>query len=164
MDIVIADPQYERDYVDDDDDEDEDDDELDDTTSLARSTLSTISRTSLHSSTSQAPPGIPRDDFDAIMDDFLDNHEVVGRRLRQSLGGNALSGVEKLRVLRAAIDDGDEGLGKEENRKRILVLEKLGRGFKRDEEEVQIDDDREKWDVETILSVSSDLQKLYRLT
>lgn len=129
-----------------------------DSASLARSTLSTISRASLYTSPSTAPPEISRDDFDAIMDDFLDNHEVVGRRLRQSLGGNALSGVEKLRVLRAAIDDSDQGLGKAENRKRILEIEKLGRGLKRNEGEVQVhvDEDREKWDVETILSGSSD--------
>ncbi len=99
-----------------------------------------------------APPEISRDDFDAIMDDFLNNYEVVGRRLRHSLGGTSLSGVEKLRVLRAAIDDGDEGLGKEENRRRILELESVGRGVKREKERVRVDDEGKKWDVESILS------------
>ena len=89
------------------------------------------------------------------MDDFLDNYEIVGKRLRQSLGGTALSGVEKLKVLRAAIDDGEEGLGREENRRRILELERMGRGVKRESKErVKMHEDEEKWDVETILSAS----------
>ena len=123
---------------------------MDDSASLV-SGMSNVSHASLFSTTSAAPPEISRDDFDAIMDDFLDNYEVVGRRLRQSLGGTALSGVEKLRVLRAAIDDGDEGLGREENRNRILELEKMGRGVKKEKEEKLVED-RERWDVETILS------------
>ena len=86
------------------------------------------------------------------MDDFLDNYEVVGRRLRQSLGGTALTGVEKLRVLRAAVDDGDEGIGKEENRRRILELEKMGRGIRREQAKVDVHQEGDKWDVETILS------------
>lgn len=113
--------------------------------------MSSVSRASLFSTASAAVPEISRDDFDAIMDDFLDNYEVVGRKFRPSLGGTALSGVEKLQVLRAAIDDGDEGIGREENRRRILELERVGRGV-REKEKVRVEEDKEKWDVETILS------------
>jgi protein LTV1 len=100
-------------------------------------------------------PEISRDDFDAIMDDFLDNYEVVGRRMRESLGGTALSGPEKLRVLRSALEDGEEGPGREENRRRIFDLERrLETGEYKDIKESiprrEVEPEA-KWDVETIL-------------
>jgi protein LTV1 len=126
--------------------------------------FSTTSKMSLFSSTSAAPPLVSREDFDAILDDFLDNFEVVGSKYRPALGTTRLSGPEKLEVLRNAVEGGAEGLGKEENRRRILEIERIGRGagvgkiekmmkIKREE------DEGNKWDVETVLSKSSSCQK-----
>lgn len=84
----------------------------------------------------------------------MDNYEVVGRKLRPALGGNALSGLEKLQVLRSAVEG--EGDDQEENRRKILEIERLGRGLKAPKEKREkIRDDEgqgEKWGVETILS------------
>lgn len=88
------------------------------------------------------------------MDDFLENYEVVGRRLRPALGGTTLSGPEKLKVLRSAIEG--EGDFRDDNRKRIKEIEKeeMGKGrTKLREEKVKIiSEEEQKWDVETILS------------
>ncbi|ORY34721.1 Low temperature viability protein-domain-containing protein [Naematelia encephala] len=147
--------KVERDYLVDEDDEDDDFPD-DDDVSFAPSMMSSTSRVSLYSTTSAAPPEISRDDFESIMDDFLENYEIVGRRLRQSLGTTGLSGPEKLQVLRAAIEEGEDGLGKEENTRRILEIERLGRGVKPPPEpKMKMLDERDqgdKWDVETILT------------
>lgn len=149
--------RIEREYELDDDDEWCEDD--DDDVSIAPSYMSTASRVSMFKG-GDFEPGEPlqvtRDDFDAIMDDFLENYEVVGNRMRESLGGTALSGPEKLKVLRSALEQGEEGLTQEENRRRILALEKLNRGpVKEDKERIprsKIEPAKEeKWDVETIL-------------
>ena len=120
--------------------------------------MSSMSKASLFSSTSTASaiPEVSREDFDAILDDFLENYEVVGKRLRPALGGTGLSGPEKLRVLRAAVN-GEDGLERENNRKRAMEIERLGRGvmaFEDDERENVRDDEAQgdRWDVETILS------------
>jgi protein LTV1 len=140
-----------------DDQEDDDDFPDDETASIApsfTSNFSTSSRMSLMSHAS-AIPEVSREDFDAILDDFLDNYEVVGSKYRLSLGGTALSGPEKLRVLRDAIEDENEGLGKEENRRRIMEIERMGRGVKgvrEKRERVKSDKEENQWDVETILS------------
>jgi protein LTV1 len=148
--------QIEEDYEFDDEEED-----FDDNMSLASgmsgmSAMSSMSRASLFST---APPLVSREDFDSIMDDFLDNYEVVGNKYRQALGGTQLSGPEKLQVLRAAVESEEEGIGKEENRKRILEIERLGRGVRAPIEKMsrvkREEDEGEKWDVETILSESS---------
>lgn len=152
----IADNQIEREYELDDqyDDDDFPDDETASIAPSFTSNFSTSSRMSLMSHAS-AVPDVSREDFDAILDDFLENYEVVGRKYKQSLGGTALTGPEKLRVLRAAIDDEEDGLGKEESRRRILEIERIGRGVKgakEIQERIRVDKDEEKWDVETILS------------
>lgn len=113
--------------------------------------MSTSSRRSLYSNASAAPPEVSREDFDAILDDFLDNYEVVGRRMRPALGGTGLTGVEKLSVLRSAVEG--EGDDKEANRQLVLEIERLGRGQKapkEKKEKVKVEA-QEKWDVETIL-------------
>ena len=110
--------------------------------------------------TSVAPPEVSREDFDAILDDFLENYEVVGRHMRQSLGTTRLSGTEKLKVLRDAVEAEEDGIGKEENRRRILEIERLGRsGLRRKEEREKLPmrdvvgkGDEDKWDAETIIS------------
>ncbi|TXT04366.1 hypothetical protein VHUM_04133 [Vanrija humicola] len=150
----------EREYeLDDEDDEylDMDDDDV----SIAPSFMSSMSRASMASKAAEdhGPVELSREDFDSIMDDFLDNYEVVGSRMRESLGGTALTGAEKLSVLRAALEQGEEGdgIGREENRRRILELEQLNRGYVKEKKEKvalrDIDEKAEpKWDVETILS------------
>jgi protein LTV1 len=124
---------------------------------------SNISRASLFSTrstqSSAVPPELSREDFESIMDDFLDNYEVVGRKYRPALGGAGLTGAEKLAVLRAAVEEGEDGLGKEENRRRILEIEKDNRGPAREiRERVRREEDEgDKWDVETILSELAEL-------
>ena len=142
----------------------EEEEEWDDSTSMADSTISgmsgmsvmsgmsTSSRASLFSNASAAVPEVSREDFDAIMDDFLDNYEVVGRKYRPALGGNALTGPEKLQVLRSAIEG--EGGERDANRELVLQIERLGRGEKAPKEKrekVKVGGDEQKWDVETIL-------------
>ncbi|WRT69714.1 uncharacterized protein IL334_006704 [Kwoniella shivajii] len=155
--------KIEMDYLYDDDEEEDDYEDFpdDDTASVAASNFSVSSRFSLASHASKAPAGPPelsRDDFESIMDDFLENYEVVGRHMKPALGGTGFTGAERFGVLRAAIDGGDDGT-KEENRKRILQFEReereqgkvRDRSRKEDKEKVE-EPQEEKWDVQTILS------------
>jgi protein LTV1 len=126
--------------------------------SIASSMMSSASKASAFSTQSTqshaVPPELSREDFESIMDDFLENYEVVGRKYRPALGGVGLTGAEKLAVLRSAVEEGVDGLGKEENRRRILEIEKENRGpVKEIRERVKGEEDEgDKWDVETILS------------
>ena len=82
----------------------------------------------------------------------MDNYEVVGRKYRPALGGTALSGPEKLKVLRSAIEG--EGDDRDANKELILEIERLGRNYKapkEKKEKVKVEGDEQKWDVETIL-------------
>lgn len=148
--------------------EDDDDEEWDDRTSMAGSTISGMSRVSgmsgmssssrasLFSNSSAAPPEVSREDFDAILDDFLENYEVVGRKYRPALGGTNLTGPEKLQVLRSAVEG--EGEDREANRELVLEIERLGRNYKAPKEKrekVKVEGDEQKWDVETILCKST---------
>lgn len=154
--------QVERDY-----DMEDDDEEWDDSTSMAGSTISGVSRisgmsgmssssrASLFSNSSAAPPDVSREDFDAILDDFLENYEVVGRRMRPALGGTGLTGPEKLQVLRSAVEGSGED--KDANRQLVLEIERLGRGQKAPKEKrekVKVNE-AEKWDVESVLCEST---------
>lgn len=82
-----------------------------------------------------------RDDFEAMMDDFLDNYELLGRKMKPVLPGD--TGLEKLDTFRRT-------LGQDE-RVRICYAE-------REDNEEQImmpfeeNDKRDRWDCETILS------------
>jgi protein LTV1 len=158
--------RLEREYELDDDDEYIDDD-YDDDVSIAPSYMSSVSQMSMFSKGGRAaafeagsPPPVDREDFEAIMDDFLENYEVVGNRMRESLGTTALSGADKLRVLRAALEDeeGVSGISHEENRRRILEIERTGRGKVPEDKDIMrmevVQPEKEKWDVETILSES----------
>ncbi|WWC92817.1 uncharacterized protein L201_007776 [Kwoniella dendrophila CBS 6074] len=153
--------KVEMDYLYDEDEEEEYEDfPDDDTASVAASNFSVSSRLSLASHASKAPAGPPelsRDDFEEIMDDFLENYEIVGRRMRPALGGTGFTGAERFGVLRDAID-GEDNL-REENRRRILQMEKEDRENGRTREKVKREPkekveqpDEEKWDVQTILS------------
>ncbi|WVO17227.1 hypothetical protein L204_104919 [Cryptococcus depauperatus] len=147
-----------KDYSDDDDDEEYEDWSDDDgTASIAASNFSVSSRFSLASHASRTsvdvPPEVSREDFNNIMDDFLANYEVVGRRLRPALGGTGLSGPEKLKILRSAIEG--EGEHKEDNRKRIkeIEIEDMNNWDRvKLMNENNVDGDKPKWDVESILS------------
>ena len=130
---------------------------------MAPSFMSSTSRVSLMSHASEIPE-VSREDFDNILDDFLENYEVVGSKYRPALGGTSLTGAEKLRVLRMAVEDETDGLGKEENRRRIMEIEKMGRGVKAPKEKRERVRDEgkaeEKWDVESILCKSSPIPHL----
>nr|XP_019009337.1 protein LTV1 [Kwoniella pini CBS 10737]OCF48118.1 protein LTV1 [Kwoniella pini CBS 10737] len=132
----------------------------DDTASVAASNFSVSSRFSLASHASKAPTGpveLSRDDFEDIMDDFLENYEVVGRRMKPVLGHTGFTGAERFGVLRDAIDG--EGDLREENRRRILQMEKEDRESlqlrdrTKKEPKVKVEQpEEEKWDVQTILT------------
>jgi len=88
-----------------------------------------------------------REDFEAMMDDFMDNYELLGRKLKPVLPGD--SGPEKLETLRRA-------MGQDE-RVRIRSAD--------DDDEEELDDEQlfaeygatekeDRWDCETILSES----------
>ncbi|OAX36748.1 Low temperature viability protein [Rhizopogon vinicolor AM-OR11-026] len=92
-----------------------------------------------------------REDFEAMMDDFMDNYEILGRKLKPVLPGD--SGPEKLDTLRRA-------MGQDE-RVRIRSAD--------DDEDEQLDDERlfaayhaaekeDRWDCETILTTYSNLE------
>jgi protein LTV1 len=87
-----------------------------------------------------APPLITsRDDFGSMVDDFLDNYEILGSRMKPKLEGE--TGAEKLGILRAAM-----GLDH-----RVTVQEEA----KDDEDELlemEDEDEKDRWDCETILS------------
>ena len=84
-----------------------------------------------------------REDFEAMMDDFLDNYELLGRKMMPVLSGD--TGVDKLNTLRRA-------LGQDE-RVRIGIT---GEASGRDEEKLlmpyEVEDKKDRWDCETILS------------
>ena len=88
-----------------------------------------------------------REDFEAMMDDFMDNYELLGRKLKPVLPGD--SGPEKLDTLRRA-------MGQDE-RVRIKSAD--------DDDDEELDDahifaayhateKEDRWDCETILSES----------
>jgi protein LTV1 len=80
-----------------------------------------------------------RDDFGSMVDDFLDNYEILGSRMKPKLEGE--TGAEKLGILRVAM-----GLDH-----RVTVREEAS-----DDEdellEVEDEDEKDRWDCETILS------------
>ena len=127
------------------------------------------------------PPEISREDFENIMDDFLDNYEVVGNRMVPVLSGD--TGADKLETIRKALvgldvdrDNAEASSskvgGSQEDadyiRKRYL------RDDIYEDDEDNDDDDAEqvwpappkpkdKWDAETILSTYSNLENHPRM-
>lgn len=84
-----------------------------------------------------------REDFEAMMDDFLDNYELLGRKMKPVLAGN--TGTEKLDTFRRA-------MGQDE-RVRISNADEDDA-----EEEILMpfeDDKKDRWDCETVLSKSA---------
>ncbi|KAF8273015.1 LTV-domain-containing protein [Lactarius quietus] len=90
-----------------------------------------------------------REDFEALMDDFLLNYEVSGGKMKPSLQG---SGPEKLQSLRLA-------MGRDE---RVMVDQQ-----ERDEGDIDSitegKEKRERWDVETVLTTYTNLENHPRL-
>ncbi|WFC98183.1 Protein ltv1 [Malassezia yamatoensis] len=93
---------------------------------------------------------LTRDDFEEIMDEFLEKHEVVAGKLRESLGGRDATADEKLSMIRKGLgdirlteDDDDADLASSNNP--FLNPEIIGA-------------DREKWDVETIQTTKTNLE------
>ena len=84
-----------------------------------------------------------REDFEAIMDDFLDNYEIHGGKLKPALEG---TGLEKLETLRLA-------MGRDE---RIQVDKEHSDESSGDEDiygALEEEDKKDKWDVESVLSM-----------
>ncbi|KAL5534023.1 hypothetical protein ACEPAG_483 [Sanghuangporus baumii] len=89
-----------------------------------------------------------REDFNAIMDDFLDNYEILGGKMRPVLPGETV--VEKLGTIRQSLKE----IGYDAH------------ALLREEEDVSDDDafeniveeKKEQWDCETILSTYSNLE------
>ena len=93
----------------------------------------------LDSDSSDSTPELTsREDFEALMDDFLLNYDVSGGKMKPSLQG---SGSEKLQSLRLA-------MGRDE---RVMVDQQ-----ERDDGDIDSmiegKGKRERWDVETVLS------------
>ncbi|KAL0951838.1 hypothetical protein HGRIS_008499 [Hohenbuehelia grisea] len=108
------------------------------------------------SDTDSAPELITsRSDFDSMMDDFLTNYEVLGRKVKPKLEGD--TGAEKLEHLRRA-------MGLDE---RVRVAD----GGESDDDDDAIlaafvgttDDKKDRWDCETILTTYSNLENHPRL-
>ncbi|KAI0274931.1 Low temperature viability protein-domain-containing protein [Gloeopeniophorella convolvens] len=124
--------QIEKQYMEDDEDEDgpQDSDDSDSAPELITS----------------------REDFESLMDDFLQNYEVAGGKMKPSLQG---SGPEKLQALRLA-------MGRDE---RVKVGDPDQDGQNDDDIYAMLeqDDKRERWDVETVLTTYTSLENHPRL-
>nr|GAT61310.1 predicted protein [Mycena chlorophos] len=91
-----------------------------------------------------------RDDFESMMNEFLDDYEILGRKMKPKLEGD--NGAAKLDTLRRAmgqdervrIEDGDDEVDDI-----IMPLD--------------IDDRKDRWDCETILTTYSNLENHPRL-
>lgn len=104
-----------------------------------------------------APTLVTREDFDSMLDDFLDKFEIVGNKLKPVLEGE--TAMDKLATFRGLEDHGGEAERKE--RERILEMNRQAEAEGYDEESddekiplpelVKSEQDRG-WDCETILS------------
>ncbi|KAJ7147951.1 Low temperature viability protein-domain-containing protein [Mycena filopes] len=122
--------QYNSDDEDDPSEEDDDGDDDDDAPELITS----------------------REDFESMMDEFLNDYEILGRKLKPKLEGD--SGAEKLDTLRRA-------MGQDER----VRIERDGEDDEVDDilMPFDIDDRKDRWDCETILTTYSNLENHPRL-
>ncbi|KAJ6520285.1 Low temperature viability protein-domain-containing protein [Mycena sanguinolenta] len=93
-----------------------------------------------------------RADFESMMDEFLNDYEILGRKLKPKLEGD--SGAAKLDTLRRAMGQ-DERVrtareGEDEEDDDVLMP-------------LDIDDRKDRWDCETILTTYSNLENHPRL-
>ncbi|KAF5384949.1 hypothetical protein D9615_001147 [Tricholomella constricta] len=93
-----------------------------------------------------------REDFESMMDEFLNDYEILGRKMKLKLAGE--TGAEKLDTIRRA-------MGQDE-RVRIGNLEDS-----EDDDDIlmplDVDDKKDRWDCETILTTYSNLENHPRL-
>ncbi|KAL5535729.1 LTV1 [Sanghuangporus sanghuang] len=89
-----------------------------------------------------------REDFNAIMDDFLDNYEILGGKMRPVLRGETV--VEKLGTIRQSLKEtgynAHAQLGEDEGISNDDAFENI------------VEEKKEQWDCETILSTYSNLE------
>lgn len=86
-----------------------------------------------------------REDFDSLVDEFLDDFELLGRKLKPKLQGE--TGIDKLDTLRKGLgqdervrfDNSDDGHDSDEELDELLGLNR--------------EDKRDRWDCETIISM-----------
>lgn len=83
-----------------------------------------------------------REDFENLMDDFLDKYEILGRKMKPILAGE--SGIEKLETLRRAMGQ-DERVRTHDRSDQSDLEDEILMPF-------DIDDRKDRWDCETILS------------
>lgn len=120
--------QFEEEYASDNDDEDDGDDDSNSVTS--------------------APELVnTRDDFEAVMDEFL-AQEQVGKKLQQKIGDTPMERLNTMR--RALVDDTDEN---EALARREALLNRLDDDDAPIPMPVDLDERKERWDCETILSM-----------
>ncbi|KAG6874422.1 hypothetical protein C0995_015158 [Termitomyces sp. Mi166 len=92
-----------------------------------------------------------RGDFESMMDEFLNDYEILGRKMKPKLDGD--TGTEKLDTIRRALGQDDRvRLDKEESGEEDDILMPLN-----------IDDKQDRWDCETILTTYSNLENHPRL-
>ncbi|KAI0323075.1 LTV-domain-containing protein [Amylostereum chailletii] len=95
-----------------------------------------------------------REDFEALMDDFLDNYEIHGGKLKPSLEG---VGVEKLEILRLA-------MGRDE---RVKAPDRPSDESSDDDDDIyaalEKEDKHDRWDVETVLTTHTNIENHPRL-
>ncbi|KAJ6623114.1 Low temperature viability protein-domain-containing protein [Mycena sp. CBHHK59/15] len=92
-----------------------------------------------------------REDFESMMDEFLNDYEILGRKMKPKLEGD--SGAAKLDTLRRAMGQ-DERVrveGDEEQHDDDILMP------------LDIDDRKDRWDCETILTTYSNLENHPRL-
>ncbi|KAF9469714.1 LTV-domain-containing protein [Collybia nuda] len=93
-----------------------------------------------------------REDFESMMDEFLNDYEILGRKLKPRLAGD--TGVEKLDTIRRAMGQDERVRLREhdddDNDDDIMMP-------------FEIDDKKDRWDCETIISTYSNLENHPRL-
>jgi protein LTV1 len=107
---------------------------------------------------SDAPTLVTREDFDSILDDFIDNFEIVGNKLKPVMEG--ATPMEKLTTMREGMGVGEDA---ERERKRVLELNRQmeALGWDEEEEDAKLPEQaiagehKQGWDAETILSKPS---------
>ncbi|KAF5392475.1 hypothetical protein D9757_002263 [Collybiopsis confluens] len=104
----------------------------------------------------EAPPLITsREDFTSMMDEFLNDYEILGRKMKPKLDGD--TGVDKLNTFRKAMGQDD--------RVRETFVREDDDEDDNDNEFLRINSEerKDKWDCETILTTYSNLENHPRL-
>lgn len=116
---------------------------------------------------SSAEPPPSREDLDGILDDFLDKYELLGGKMKQYLGGKDSTPAEKLALIRkelggARIGGREWKVGEGDKYSRVEGIEDDDEGEESEDETPfpmprMVGENREKWDVETVLCESSEV-------